>query len=823
MSNLLTSPTFVLHRTIALNPLVPDAADPAITDPDIREGSGFTHASIYWAVSGGAAASDDDTITVRIIGFDEFQQVWTRIRTVVLRVQERVIVPLLGQRIFVRVDAEATTATQAQLFVAGYTGAVEQESDYVTLPEQPTTFAPGGATGAPDTGWVFTRDVAGTTELFYEDSAGNVTQLTGAGAASGLQAAYDIDPSIVTTAVVGPLGGPVSIEKGAGTAVGDSAFTVSDLNVVINRTAPLVLIVDNNDGGVANFASVEIRKNNSTNSGVNLLLSGADLGSLGPILRFFHDSGSPATNDVVGRLSFDGRDAGAAVQRFVRLDGVLADPNAIASEGRFDIFIRRSNVESRVLTIAATNGAAEGGALLTNLVTAGANPAFTFSAIGAFGAGQTVFRVLVNATAQTPFALDGDGDLTLTSIAAGATGVELQLYQNSATPAANDIVGLITFFGEDGGGAKQQYTQIDGRIGLVTAGSEIGVITLSAVNAGTMARLVAIYADQGVAAVERGVVFENFLAAGAAARQFEFQLSENSATVGPRLSIFRNRTNDAVDGDAIGCIDFDGMDDGTPSRDTYARIAAIITDSGSGSEDGALDWSFVNAGTIVRAARFSGLTNALDTGLLQESFLAAGATNLHHELKLTDATATVGPYFSLFRDSSSPANNDLIGGLAFHGNTTGPVKQMMARMYVRMDDVTAFGSTTASTIIFDTVTAGAPNEAVRFDGGGQIHADLGAGTGNVTVFDDYDDAMVIREMYPMGERKQEALDRLVEMGVCSRKNTGSGYMVNFQKMFALLAGGIYQTRERFDVKVEELANENAMLKSRIIALEAMIG
>ena len=52
--------------------------------------------------------------------------------------------------------------------------------------------------------------------------------------------------------------------------------------------------------------------------------------------------------------------------------------------------------------------------------------------------------------------------LTQTSVNAGATGAVYELYQNSASPAASDAVGVIKFFGNDSGAAKQEYGRISG-------------------------------------------------------------------------------------------------------------------------------------------------------------------------------------------------------------------------------------------------------------------------------------------------------------------------------------------------------------------------
>ena len=68
----------------------------------------------------------------------------------------------------------------------------------------------------------------------------------------------------------------------------------------------------------------------------------------------------------------------------------------------------------------------------------------------------------------------GDGAATFTNHSDGATGMVLNLFQDSASPGADDEVGIINFDGEDSGGAQSTYTSIVGGIDDTTAGAEVG-------------------------------------------------------------------------------------------------------------------------------------------------------------------------------------------------------------------------------------------------------------------------------------------------------------------------------------------------------------
>lgn len=76
----------------------------------------------------------------------------------------------------------------------------------------------------------------------------------------------------------------------------------------------------------------------------------------------------------------------------------------------------------------------------------------------------------------------------LTSADAGAAaGPTLDLYRNSASPAASDVLGQITLTGEDDGGGTQTYAAIDATIVDPAAGSEDGRLRFSTAVAGTVA------------------------------------------------------------------------------------------------------------------------------------------------------------------------------------------------------------------------------------------------------------------------------------------------------------------------------------------------
>jgi hypothetical protein len=77
--------------------------------------------------------------------------------------------------------------------------------------------------------------------------------------------------------------------------------------------------------------------------------------------------------------------------------------------------------------------------------------------------------------------------MTLTSTDAGAAAAPLlELYRDSATPAASDTIGEIEFNGEDSAGNKQAYALFHGSILSPTSGAEQGQLHFETATAGAL-------------------------------------------------------------------------------------------------------------------------------------------------------------------------------------------------------------------------------------------------------------------------------------------------------------------------------------------------
>ena len=78
------------------------------------------------------------------------------------------------------------------------------------------------------------------------------------------------------------------------------------------------------------------------------------------------------------------------------------------------------------------------------------------------------------------------GDTSISNTTTGAAGPILELYHDSASPAANDIVGVLKFFGEDSAGNKQEYAAINTEILSTTSTSETAQINFRTISGGSL-------------------------------------------------------------------------------------------------------------------------------------------------------------------------------------------------------------------------------------------------------------------------------------------------------------------------------------------------
>ena len=87
---------------------------------------------------------------------------------------------------------------------------------------------------------------------------------------------------------------------------------------------------------------------------------------------------------------------------------------------------------------------------------------------------------------MNPYTLDRVADQTISSTdASGTVGPTLNIYRNSASPAAADVLGSVDFLGNDSGGNSTIYASARADIADATNGSEAGIFRIQTMKGGT--------------------------------------------------------------------------------------------------------------------------------------------------------------------------------------------------------------------------------------------------------------------------------------------------------------------------------------------------
>jgi len=97
----------------------------------------------------------------------------------------------------------------------------------------------------------------------------------------------------------------------------------------------------------------------------------------------------------------------------------------------------------------------------------------------------------------TRFQVDtASGDVTMTDSDAGtALGPELKLHRDSASPGDDDVLGAVTFAGEDDGGSEVAYARIQTVAKDVSNTTEDGDLQLQTMNNGTLTTALTVKSD----------------------------------------------------------------------------------------------------------------------------------------------------------------------------------------------------------------------------------------------------------------------------------------------------------------------------------------
>lgn len=422
----------------------------------------------------------------------------------------------------------------------------------------------------------------------------------------------------------------------------------------------------------------------STFTGSAWVYSSTDAGATaGPALDLYRDSATPAAADILAEIQWNGRDSAANKQLYVRAHATITDATSTSEDATWDLgtvvagtMADRVHVGAGLYSEGVTGG--DKGAGSANFTTIyQANTALGTAAFvntGTSGAtipllngnntysGTSSFTGAVTMTGANPLQVQYNDD--------GATsGPQINVYRNSASPAASDLVGRVAWRANDSGANVWDVGSITGRIVDPTDGSEDGEIGIRTTIAGAAGDRVWIGAglySQGVTGGDKGAGSANFttiyLANAALTAAATTAIGTSGATIpllngnntysgtsaftgavtmsggsgsplsltwvdagagaGPDLSITRDSSSPAAS-DALGRIIFYGRDSAT-NLDPTIVLAASWLDPTSTSEDSKIEILSQVAGSQVVAL---GAANGIVSGAPTGSYQGTGTVN----------------------------------------------------------------------------------------------------------------------------------------------------------------------------------------------------
>lgn len=217
-------------------------------------------------------------------------------------------------------------------------------------------------------------------------------------------------------------------------------------------------------------------------AGNNLTLATTDAGAIGSTLRLYHNTASPANADVTGIITFDGKDSGAADQVWANIRVSITDVTAASEDATllFQTVVAGTVATRLTLGAGAQLGAPTGGDVANSINVSGTlrvnnDPAPTLAAANIFTG------TVSHARTDTTTAL-----ISTTTDAGAAEHVGLDLFRDSATPAANDLLESITWSGRSSTAVQRVVAKILAKLLDASNTSEDAELHLSTIVAGTL-------------------------------------------------------------------------------------------------------------------------------------------------------------------------------------------------------------------------------------------------------------------------------------------------------------------------------------------------
>ena len=465
------------------------------------------------------------------------------------------------------------------------------------------------------------------------------------------------------------------------------------------------------DNGVSDMFVVESTDEGATNA---------------PDLKFYRNSATPTANDLLGVVKFSGNDVvGGSEFLYSSIQSKIETAGSGAvGKLAFGVESNTDFTGSAFRELLVINGGLGGGIELgttakpTNVkffTNYGGGTKFPFDLRGSDGLLDFTGIRNYGAATQGGAATTLDGELLIGNTTAGkfdkgnltSTGGTITITNGGGTiNLETAVAGYSSWIVEGGGGLTDTVNsgdqlKIDGGTGITTTLSGTGTATptLTIEADGTSptgtgaANQVTFWSGANTISGDSGLTYNSTpgsrllsLEDSSAGTMFQVKSTDGGGGSAPDIVFVRDSAT-PVAGDDLGVIVFKGNDDGGAEQE-FARISAEANTVTAGSEDGQLDFRVFQAGSLtspmritesgvfVNVANNPNLDFVVDTQSQDFAFQVDSSQDdirtqvpFRDEIEIssTDAGAAVAPDLKLFRNSASPAANDVLGQVLFSG------------------------------------------------------------------------------------------------------------------------------------------------------------
>jgi hypothetical protein len=313
-------------------------------------------------------------------------------------------------------------------------------------------------------------------------------------AAGHLNVGHDLD--VTGNAVIDGTALVTGVVTANGGAVFNEGSADVDFRVESNGSAYALFVDGGNNhvniltstdlGAVLNVSGDAIIQNANNTATLTLESTDADA-NVGPLLDFNRNSSTPADNDYIGEIRFQGENSSAATINYAGIAARIMDVTADTEDGRIEIYTDLAGAQtSRILADATETVINQDSADLDFRVESNGNANMLFVdggndqvSIGGAVSETTDTLQVTNAGSSGPT------NTRFVNTNDDASGVRLDFMKNTGNAADGDGVVQLNFLGKDSSGNAENYANINVYMEDVTSGTEDGSLVISTIVAGT--------------------------------------------------------------------------------------------------------------------------------------------------------------------------------------------------------------------------------------------------------------------------------------------------------------------------------------------------